>query len=170
MNLRRFVFNPFSENTYVIWDESLECLIIDPGCYDKSEEDELEDFIQNNGLKPVGLVLTHCHLDHVAGNQFVYDKWSLFPICSELEIEILKNAPQYGAVFGVPIKPSPMPEKYLQPNSTYHFGNTTLNLIPCPGHSPGSIAFYHKSSRALISGDALFKGSIGRTDLPGWLS
>ncbi len=167
MNLKRFVFNPFSENTYVIWDDTLECLIVDAGCYEENEENELEDFIINMNLKPVGLILTHCHLDHMAGNQFVYDRWSLLPEINEVELDILKGAPQYGAVFGVPVKPSPLPVKYLKAGDLYKFGNTILEMISCPGHSPGSLAFYHENSKTLISGDALFRGSIGRTDLPG---
>lgn len=161
-----FTCNPFQENTYILHDETNECIIIDPGCYTKGEKELLATYIETNNLHPVRLINTHCHLDHVFGNNFVAQTYSLGVEAHEKEVEILEAAPQYSLMFGVAMEPSPMPEKLINEGDIITFGNTNLEAIFTPGHSPGSLSFYCKEEKYIISGDVLFQGSIGRTDLP----
>lgn len=167
MQIARFTFNPFQENTYVLYDETLDCVIIDPGCYDPEEKEELFNFIKTQKLKPVHLLNTHCHIDHVLGNKFVGDAFHLQPQIHELEEKLLAACLQYGQVYGIFMEASPTPITNLKEGATITFGNYQLEMIHAPGHSPGSICFWHKESDTLIGGDVLFSQSIGRTDLPG---
>lgn len=161
-----FIFNPFYENTYVAYDETGECVIIDPGCYNSKEENELVDFISAEGLKPVLLLNTHCHVDHVMGNNFVFEKYGLLPQYHQIEQYILEAAPAHARMFGVDMVPSPSAEKYIDEGDIIEFGNSRFDILFLPGHSPGSIAFYNEEQKIIISGDVLFYLSIGRTDLP----
>lgn len=167
IQLKRFTWNPFSENSYVLSDETGECIIIDPGCYEGSEQNELVDFIAEHELTPVLLVNTHCHVDHVLGNRFVFQQYGLLPVCHELELEVLHAVPSYTDAMGINYELSPEPNQFIEEFDEISFGNSTLMVIFVPGHSPGSVAFYSKADRLLISGDTLFLESIGRTDLPG---
>jgi len=167
MNLRKFVFNPFQENTYVIWDEEKNCAIIDPGCSDEHERMELTNFIEKEGLNPVKLLNTHCHIDHVLGNRFMAEKYNLGLEMHKLDLPVLNAVPNYGATFGFDTGPMIQPSTFLEAGQVIHVGDIDLKIIHVPGHSPGSICFYHEASKQVISGDALFYGSIGRTDLPG---
>jgi hydroxyacylglutathione hydrolase len=167
MKIRHFEFNPFRENTYILYDDSGECVIIDPGCFDSNEEELLTRFIESKKLKPVALLNTHCHIDHVFGNRFISEQYQLKPQIHQLEQKILQSAPMVGEMYGVEINPSPAGEETLEDGKTFRFGSTELKMIWAPGHSPGSICFYHELTRSLIGGDVLFQGSIGRTDLPG---
>ena len=167
MLIKEFVFNPFQENTYVLYDETLECIIVDPGCYDKEEEEKLESFIEMKKLKPVALLNTHCHVDHVFGNAFVLSRYKLLPQIHELEQPVLEAAPRICEVYGLQMTPSPEGEITLKDKGVFRFGNTELKMILAPGHSPGSICFYNEKDQTMIGGDVLFQGSIGRTDLPG---
>lgn len=162
-----FCFNPFQENTYLIASGS-ECVIIDPGCFEHYEKQELADFILENSLKPVRLLNTHCHIDHVLGNNFVCQKWNLKPELHKEDLSILQALPNYGHMFGVGgIEESPMPEKFLDEKDTIEFGNVKLDILFVPGHAPGHIVFVNHAEKYIIGGDCLFKESIGRTDLPG---
>lgn len=166
--IAKFTFNPFQENTYIIYDESKECIVIDPGCATPAEEKELLDFIAQNNLKPVQLINTHCHIDHVLGNQFVADKFGLKLGIHQLEEKVLKAVPEYGKMFGFQVPPQKAPDYFIEEGSVISFGkNTELDVFFTPGHSPGSITFYNKRDGYVISGDVLFFQSIGRTDLPG---
>lgn len=167
IQIEAFTFNPFQENTFVLYDETKECIIIDPGCYSESEKAELADFIEKNGLKPVHLLNTHCHIDHILGNKFVSEKYGLLPQFNEKEVEILLATTAYGPSMGIYVEESPMPEKYLDEGDIVKFGNSELEILFTPGHCPGEISFYHKVQKFVIGGDVLFYGSIGRTDLPG---
>lgn len=167
MKLEIFTFNPFEENTYVIYDESKQCIIIDPGCYDKAEQNELASFIETKNLKPVALLNTHCHIDHVLGNAFVASKYGIGLQIPDGELGVLKSTVVYGPTFGIVVEPSPEPIHFLKDNEVINFGMTTLKCISAPGHSPASICFYNEASSILIGGDVLFYRSIGRTDLPG---
>jgi glyoxylase-like metal-dependent hydrolase (beta-lactamase superfamily II) len=167
MNIAKFTFNPFQENTYLLFDETNECVIVDPGCYSKEEKKELFDFISTNNLKPVRLLLTHCHIDHILGNSSVFEKYNLTPECHTLEAPVLASVKNYAHVYGINYELSPEPNLTLDEGKTIIFGNTTLTMIHVPGHSPGSICFYDEKLKILIGGDVLFKMSIGRTDLPG---
>ena len=167
MKIKEFVFNPFQENTYVLYDDTLDCVIVDAGCYDKEEEEILVAFLKANQLKPVALLNTHCHIDHVFGNAFIFQQYSLQPQMHAFEELVLEAAPRICEMYGLQMRTSPPGKITLTDNGIVHFGNTDLKMILVPGHSPGSICFYHEKEGKLIGGDVLFHGSIGRTDLPG---
>lgn len=167
IQLKAFVCNPFSENTYLLYDESHECVIIDPGMYSGEEQNAVADFIRNEGLKPVLLLNTHCHIDHVLGNKFVYDNFGLLPQFNEGELEVLESVPAFAAPMGIRYELSPLPEKFLSSEGYVDFGNSQLEIIFAPGHSPAHVCFYNREGNILIGGDVLFYRSIGRTDLPG---
>ena len=161
-------FNPFQENTYLIYDDSKECIIIDPGCFDSNEQMRLEQEIERLKLKPVRLINTHCHLDHIFGNRFVSDQYKLPLETHEGELQVLKAAPIAAQMYGIPYPDlSPDPERYIKEGEIIEFGKTKLLTLFTPGHSPASISFYCADSAFVIAGDVLFQGSIGRTDLPG---
>ena len=162
-----FEFNPFSENTYILSDETNECIIIDAGCYTPDEEDELVNYISENNLKPVKLIDTHSHIDHVLGNKFIMNKYDIPLQTHHLELDGLKQAHIYGTIWGINMQPSPIPTSFLDEGDVITFGNSSLNVLLTPGHSIASISFYSKEYNFIISGDVLFNQSIGRTDLPG---
>lgn len=162
-----FVFGPFQENTYVLHDETKECIIIDPGCYTAEERAELAAFIDKQKLTPVKLINTHCHLDHVFGNGFVAEKYNLKLEINKLDKPVLDAFMPSAKMYGLQASPSPEPSVYLSEGDQIKFGNSTLEILFTPGHSPGSITFYEATQRFMIAGDVLFYGSIGRTDLPG---
>ena len=168
INIHSFTFNPFEENTYILYDETKECIIIDPGCYEKFEQEKLTTFIVKQELKPVRLLNTHCHLDHVFGNKFIADLYGLELEMNELDLPILQNAPVAAQLYGIPnVDTSPEPAKFLNEGDVVEFGNSKLDILFIPGHSPGHIVFYNNDQKFVIGGDVLFYGSIGRTDLPG---
>jgi glyoxylase-like metal-dependent hydrolase (beta-lactamase superfamily II) len=162
-----FTFNPFQENTYIVYDETKECIIIDPGCYRPLEKEQLSAFISENDLKPVQLILTHCHVDHVLGNKFINDIYQLRPYIHPLEKIVLEKAIAWGGTYGIHGDESPAPAGFIDENSIIKFGNTELKSLFTPGHSPGSLSFYSEKDKFVIAGDVLFYRSIGRTDLPG---
>lgn len=167
LKINSFTFNPFSENTYVLSDETAECIIVDPGCYDEAEKMKLATFIDSQGLKPVKILLTHAHIDHVLGINFLSGKYNLPLVMNYTEIELLKSAPVYGQMWGIKAEPSPEPTKFLKDGDIFTFGTTELEVLFTPGHSQGSMSYFHRQSKQLLSGDVLFYESIGRTDLPG---
>lgn len=168
ITIQKFTFNAYSENTYVLYDETGECVIIDPGMYEGDEQNKLVAFIKNENLKPVLLLNTHCHLDHIFGNKFVFDTWALKPQFNKGELAILQAVPGYAPQMGfTKYELSPEPEVFLPETGSISFGNSTLELIFAPGHSPAHLCFYSKADNFIIGGDVLFYGSIGRTDLPG---
>ncbi len=167
MEIKKFTFNPYQENTYVLYDESGACVIIDPGMYTGVEQNELVAFIKANDLKPERLLNTHCHIDHVLGNKFVFDNWGLKPECHKGELYILQAVAGYAPQMGMHYELSPEPEHFLPETGTITFGNSSLTLVFAPGHSPAHLCFYAEAENFLIGGDVLFYRSIGRTDLPG---
>lgn len=167
LKVHKLTFNPFMENTYVVTDETKECVIIDPGCSNEKEKAELVEGIESFGLNPVRLLNTHCHIDHVPGNKFVFDKYGLLPEIHELELPLLRSAPEYGKMFGFYCESSPLPKIFLKEPDIIKFGESSFHVLFTPGHSPGSLSFYNESEKLLFSGDVLFYGSIGRYDLPG---
>lgn len=167
ITIQQFTFNPYQENTYVLYDETGECVIIDPGMYDSADQNVFVNWIRKNELKPVLLLNTHCHLDHVFGNKFVFDNWSLKPQFHKGELTVLQSIPGYAPQMGLTYELSPEPETYLEETGTVVFGNSELELIFAPGHSPAHLCFYAREDNFLIGGDVLFYTSIGRTDLPG---
>ena len=168
ITVQSFTFNPFYENTYVLYDESDECVIIDPGCMEKGEQQELQHFIHEKNLRPVRLLNTHTHIDHVFGNHFVASTWSLGLEIHEMDQPILAALPQTAELYGfVQMEPSPQPSNFLDETNIVEFGNSKLDILHVPGHSPGHLAFVDHEQQQVIQGDVLFLGSIGRTDLPG---
>lgn len=167
MTISGFTFNAFSENTYVLHDETLECVIIDPGCYEKKEQAVLTDFIRDNKLKVVQLLNTHCHIDHVFGNQFIIDTYRVPFLIHQADLATLQAVPVYAPSYGFPLYNPATPTGFLAEGDTVRFGNTDLKVLFTPGHAPGHVVFYHEASQTCLGGDVLFQRSIGRTDLPG---
>ena len=168
IEIQTFTFNPFQENTYLLFDETKECIIIDPGCYEKSEQDLLKTFVESNELKPVKLINTHCHIDHVLGNKFVADTWGLNLEMHELDLPLLHSVKDYCNVYGFnQYEESPEPNNFLKEGEQVCFGNSSLDILFTPGHTPGHITLHSPEQKFVISGDVLFQMSIGRTDLPG---
>lgn len=163
-----FALNPFQENTYIVYDETKECIIIDPGCSNAQEEQVLTDFIEKKGLKPVRLLLTHCHLDHIFGNHFIHQTYGLAPEFHQADLPVFESFLEVCKHYGIPnAKPSPPPKQFIQTNAMLTFGASKMKAILAPGHSPGSLCFYFEEEGFMIAGDVLFRQSIGRTDLPG---
>jgi len=167
ISVQSITANPYQENSYVLFDEINECIIIDPGAYTSQEQNELSRFIESQQLKPVRLLNTHCHIDHVLGNAFVHSLYGLLPEFHSLELELLHAIPSYAPQMGIRYELSPLPETFLSESGKIAFGQSELELIFAPGHSPGHLCFYSPADNFLIGGDVLFYQSIGRTDLPG---
>lgn len=168
IQIKKFTFNPFQENTYILFDETKECVVIDPGCYEKHEEDELMQFISQNDLKPVRLLNTHCHIDHILGNQMVANTYGLGLEIHKEDLVTLKSVVNYAHVYGFQnYKESPDPVRFLEDDDEVSFGNSSLKVIFGPGHAPGHVAFYSENDAFVVNGDILFAGSFGRVDLPG---
>jgi hydroxyacylglutathione hydrolase len=165
--VKSFTFSPVQENTYILYNESGLCCIIDPGCYFPEERDELKTGIEKTGLTPVLLLNTHCHLDHVFGNKFVAETWGLTLHLHPKERPVLDFAPQSGLMWQLPFDNYSGPFVYLEPGKKIKIGEEELEIRFVPGHSPGSVAFYHEAGNFVIGGDVLFSAGIGRTDLPG---
>jgi hydroxyacylglutathione hydrolase len=167
INVKTFTFNALQENTYLLYDETKECVLIDPGCYDKEEEQELRDFIEENGLKPVKLLNTHCHVDHVLGNRFVKELYSLKLYTSKEEEAALRSVKLYAPLYGFTKYSETEVDEIIKEGDLITFGNSTLEILFVPGHSVGHLAFINKEQKICISGDVLFNQSVGRWDLPG---
>ncbi|MBM3403049.1 MAG: MBL fold metallo-hydrolase [Bacteroidetes bacterium] len=167
IQIKSFAFNPYQENTYVLHDDTLECVIIDPGMYTGEEQNAFLKYIADNNLKPVLLLNTHCHIDHVLGNKFIYDTYGLFPQFHKGEEMVLNSIVSYAPQMGIRYEVSPLPQVYLPESGIVNFGDSELELIFAPGHSPAHLCFFNKKDDFLIGGDVLFYRSIGRTDLPG---
>ena len=165
-NIKSFTFNPIGENTYLLYNESKQCIIIDPGCYFDAEKESLKAFITQNELKPTHLLNTHCHLDHVFGNKMVAETYQLTLQIHEKEKLVLSYAPTSGLMYNLPFDSYEGEFILLKEGDKIQLENSELAVIEVPGHSPGSICFYCADQHFLIGGDVLFQGSIGRTDLP----
>ena len=166
ISIHYFTFGPMGENTYILWDETKECVIIDPGNYNHTENKELSDFITKNGLKPMHLLLTHGHIDHINGNRYVLDTYNLLPEMHQDDIYFIEHHSISANMYGLKVDQSPMPKVLLNEGDIVTFGNSALEIVHTPGHSPGSISFFNKADKFMISGDVLFYACIGRTDLP----
>lgn len=169
MNVSRFVVNLFGENTYVLWDaESHEAAIIDPGVSTPTEREALDKFLEREKLTPVHLVNTHLHIDHALGNLYVKDRYGLKLEASREDEFLGRTFSDQARRFGMRVQvDNHTPEVYLADGDRFYVGKEPVDVIAVPGHSPGSIALYAPESGFVITGDALFQGSIGRTDLPG---
>jgi len=167
LSIKSFEFSPIQENTYVLYNEFNDCLFIDPGCYFDEERNELALFVEKNALKPKMLLNTHCHLDHVFGNKFISEKYDLTLQLHEGEVPVLQFAPTSGLMYNLPFDNYTGSFEFLQEGDVLKLGTDELLVLFTPGHSPASISFYCAAQGFLISGDVLFRQSIGRTDLPG---
>ncbi len=167
LKVKSFTFNPIQENTYIVYDETKSCVIIDPGCYDAQEKQELKSFIETNELTPVHLINTHCHIDHVLGNAFVKLTFGLPLQIHPKAVEELRAVKIYASNYGLPLYEEADPDAFFEEGDQIKFGNTVLDILFVPGHSPGSVAFVEKVSKTVMAGDVLFFRSIGRSDLPG---
>lgn len=168
IQIQKFTFNLFSENTFVLWDdESKESAIVDPGCSDSSEEQILEKFITENNLTVKYLINTHCHIDHILGCEFVKNKFNPIYYAPELDVPLLQNAKMQASIVGMDFSISILPDEYLTENTKLYLGKSELSFLFTPGHTPGEFCILIPEIKTCISGDVLFFDSIGRTDLWG---
>ena len=167
LTIKSFEFSPIQENTYILYNEFNDCIIIDPGCYFDAEKEKMVAYMTTNRLIPRMLINTHCHLDHVFGNKFISEKYSLTLQLHEKEKAVLAFAPTSGLMYDMPFDNYKGEFILLNEGDTISLGEDTLKILLIPGHSPGSLAFYCAEDKFVISGDALFKNSVGRSDLPG---
>lgn len=166
IQLKIFVFNTFQVNTYILYDETGKAVIIDPACYGAREESELTDFITVTGLKPTLCVNTHAHIDHILGNNFIYQKFGIKPLIHEAGSAFVRNAPYFGSIYGFEVQNIIISDNFLQPDSLLKVGNFSLKVLYTPGHADGSVSMYSGEQGFAIVGDVIFFESIGRTDLP----
>lgn len=165
IQIKSFPFNPFSENTYVIFNDQKNAFIIDPGNFSEEETDTLNKFIADNELKVQNILLTHAHIDHVLGLQKMYDEYKVPVLLHESEKEMLDRNPMDANRFGFFFKPFEGEIQYLNEDEFLKLDEDEFKILHVPGHSPGHLAFYNEADQFVISGDVLFEGSIGRTDL-----
>ena len=167
MYIETFVCNPFMENTYLVYDDTAACVVIDAGCLTDVERNRLQQTIEKHHLKLEHVLNTHLHLDHVFGNGFLYQTYHLAPEAHREDEFLLSQLHAQAALFGVPFNEKVQPiGSYLEDCDHVAFGNSSFEVIHVPGHSPGSICFYSRDDQIIFVGDVLFRGSIGRTDLP----
>ncbi len=164
--IKTFTFNPFQVNTYLLYNQNKDAIIIDPGMFNATEQKEFSDFISQNELKPRFLLNTHCHIDHVLGNKYCAETYHLPLQMHEADLLTLQFAKTAAILYNIPYDESPMPSFFLKENETIALGSDCLDILFTPGHSAGSVSFYSKAQHFLIGGDVLFYQSIGRTDLP----
>ncbi len=167
MEIFKLVFSPIDVNTYILAEKSGDCAIIDCGCYDSREFEKLKEFLSSKKLNPVLLLNTHCHLDHIFGNGMMLQEYGLKTYCHILEESNRINAVKHAFFFGLTMNEPPEPAGFITDEQEIKFGSVVLKALHVPGHAPGSLAFYSEKDDAVFTGDALFAGSIGRTDLPG---
>ncbi len=166
INIKIFEFNPFQVNTYILYDETKECVIIDAACFDDTEKEELAGFIKKENLTPVRLLTTHFHIDHILGNSFIYEKYGLKPEIHKTGEIFVNTVKEYGLTFGLHIDKVIKPEKFIEEGDIIKFGKSELTAVYTPGHAEGSLCFVSKEPEFVITGDVLFHGSVGRSDLP----
>lgn len=166
IEIKRFVFNAFGVNGFVLYDGSGECLLVDTSCVGDSEKSALNDFMVQHHLKPAMLVNTHLHIDHVLANNWLCRKYNIGYYAHRDGLQLLSTATQFGAMFGIEIEPVISPAGFLQQGDIVRFGNSELRVVYTPGHAAGSICLISDVDRFVITGDVLFRNSIGRTDLP----
>ena len=165
--IQSFVFNAFQENTYIISDETKECVVVDPGCYDDDEKKELSDYVLDHQLKVRMLLNTHCHIDHILGNEFVKQKYNTKLYIHQTEEFVLNAQKIFAPHYGFNRYQEAKPDGYLVEGDVVEFGLQKFAVLFVPGHSPGHIAFYNENEKVVLAGDVLFQNSVGRTDLPG---
>jgi glyoxylase-like metal-dependent hydrolase (beta-lactamase superfamily II) len=163
-----FTFNAFQENTIVIKDSLNNCIIVDPGCYDRNEQQILLNFIKDNNLRPLALLNTHSHIDHILGNSFVKRTFDMPHYMHIDDLLTMRSVESYAHVYGFNgYEPSTEPSHIIQGGEKLTFGEIELQVLHTPGHAPGHVVYYAEKEGFVINGDVLFKGSFGRVDLPG---
>lgn len=167
IQIKKFTFNPVQENTFILYDETRECVIIDPGCYTAKERQTLDLFITEKKLTPIKVINTHCHFDHIMGVTWCRSHYHINFEAHANEAPLVERAVEHGDLFGIPMEPVEAPDAFFNEGDRISFGHSYLEVIEAPGHSPGGVVFYNPEQHILIAGDVLFYGSIGRTDLPG---
>jgi glyoxylase-like metal-dependent hydrolase (beta-lactamase superfamily II) len=167
LRIKSFTFNPFQENTFVVSDETNECIIVDPGCYEKSEGDALIGYIKQESLKVTAIINTHCHIDHVLGNYRMKETFKVKLVINRIEEPFLRAVKSYAPNYGFNLYQESTPDEFIDEKDFVTVGNQKLEVLFLPGHSPGHIALYHEKEKIILAGDVLFRSSIGRTDLPG---
>lgn len=167
IKVKKFIFNPFQVNTYLLFDETNECVIVDAACSNGDEELAISHFIEKNELNPVMLLSTHTHIDHILGNAFFSNNYRLKLSAHADSAFYLEHAKDYAAAYGLPLTHVEQVGVFLKDGEILHFGNSVLSVLHTPGHALGSVCFYAPAENFVISGDVLFYQSIGRTDLPG---
>ena len=167
LKIKSFTFNPYQENTYLIFDDSKEAVVIDPGNYEAYENELISKFIDENKLQLKKIILTHCHIDHCLGNKYLNEKYGAELLIPFVERDLYKNVENIATLFGFANYSHLDENEYLKEKDKIEFGNIKLDVLFLPGHSPGHLAFYFKNDNVCFSGDVLFYNSIGRTDLPG---
>ena len=167
LKIKSFTFNPYQENTYLIFDDSKEAVVIDPGNYEAYENELISKFIDENKLQLKKIILTHCHLDHCLGNKYLNEKYGAELLIPFDERDLYKNVENIATLFGFANYSHLDENEYLKEKDKIEFGDIKLDVLFLPGHSPGHLAFYFKNDNLCFSGDVLFYNSIGRTDLPG---
>lgn len=167
MVIKEFVFNDFQENTYLVYDDSKQCLIVDPGCYYEDEKMQIKNVLKEHDLNPVLIVNTHCHFDHILGNKYIKDTYNIPLYAHQSEQALIDHAPEMGQIFGIQFNSHVNIDTFISDGDIIKFGKSSLEVIYIPGHSIGSIGLYTPQDNWVIVGDVLFQGSIGRTDLPG---
>lgn len=167
MEVYNLIFSPIEVNTYILADISGKCAVIDCGCYTSQEFRRFTDFLEEKKLEPVMLLNTHCHLDHIFGNGMFLEKFGIGALCHPLEEKNRKNAMMIARLFGLEMETPPEPAGLIGDTDTVSFGSVTFKVLHVPGHAPGCLAFHYEKGNIIFTGDTLFAGSIGRTDLPG---
>ncbi len=166
--IKKFIFNPFSENTYLIWDEeTYDAIVIDPGCIDPFEENLFSDYIRDTELDIKFMINTHCHIDHIMGTKFIKEKYNPVYLVPEEDLPLLQNAAKQGAAFGIEVNNPPHPDKFINEDLKLKLGNSEFQFLFTPGHSPGEYCIYFKEEKFCLTGDVLFQAGVGRTDLWG---
>jgi glyoxylase-like metal-dependent hydrolase (beta-lactamase superfamily II) len=166
INIQRFTFNAFMVNTYLLWDESLEAILIDPACHDEDEQEQLTEVIKKYNLTLVRNLNTHCHIDHVLGNDFIATQYGISPEYHQSSVIFFHTMKEIGSSFGYNVSNIPKPRRFLVDGETIVWGTSSLLVLYTPGHADGSVCFYNAPDGFVITGDVLFKDTIGRTDLP----
>jgi len=164
--IKTLAFNAFQVNTYVVYDETRECLIVDPACYEAHEKKQLADFIQKEQLTVKGILYTHAHIDHILGNNFAIEHYGQLTQMHRDSLPFLEGSTEYGKMFGFETEVPVLPSKFIVDGEIIAYGNQQIKALLTPGHAAGSLCFYNEKEGFVIVGDALFSGSIGRTDLP----
>lgn len=166
ITIEKFVFNPFGVNTFILFDETKECVIVDPGCLEEREENSLGKYIDSKGLKPVRMIFTHCHVDHIFGANYVYKKYGLKPEIHKAGLPFLTNGEVHAKMYGFEIDKIIEPDSFIEEGDIITFGESELRAVYTPGHADGSVCFINDPQKFVITGDVLFRDSIGRTDFP----